>query len=380
MAALDIAVASSLGYTKARTFFIACVSPNIELVQRVMGSTVIDAASSRAPIRRALLIGIDYGHGPVTMRLNGTHTDVDITRELLMAQYHFHLNDITILVDKPGTEDHMKPTRTNMLRELQALVQDPSPGGAYFVLYSGHGVQHDTHGDSVRKDEYLVPMDAVHEYSDDYLNDNLIMGDDLKRILVDPIAKVPKARLTVVFDCCHSGTVLDLCHHRCNRAYNLKSTYRRLCRRVKEVFPEPGETIQAFAEPWTILALEQVFLTMSIGHRKKKERSSKTCDGYCTRTRPIGGGNVLCISACKDSQSAFGNEEGGSLTTALVATLKEEPHPVLRELYRNVSHSVDSVIRKHVRSLFKSVSQNPQFSSLSPLHMKEVFVLQEPVD
>ncbi len=60
---------------------------------------------------------------------------------------------------------------------------------------------------------------------------------------------------------------------------------------VKEAFPEPGETIQAFAEPWTILALEQVFLSMSVGNRKK-ESSSKTCDGYCTRTRRIGGGNV----------------------------------------------------------------------------------------
>ncbi|KAK0439610.1 peptidase C14, caspase domain-containing protein [Armillaria borealis] len=348
-----------------------------------MLSTIANATSSHSTIRRALLIGIDYAHGPVNTRLNGTHTDVEITMELLMAQYHFQRNDITILVDKPGTEDHMKPTKTNMLRELQALVQDPSPGGAYFILYSGHCDQLDTHGSSIendQKDEYLVPMDAIHKEFGDYLNDNLIKGDDLKRILVDPIAKVPKARLTAVFDCCHSGTVLDLCHHRCNRAYNLKSTYRRLCRKVKEAFPEPGETIQAFAEPWTILALEQVFLPMSVGNRKKKESSSKTCDGYCTRTRRIGGGNVLCISACKDSQSAFGNEEGGSLTRALVATLKEEPHPVLKELYRSVSYSVDSVIRNHVRGLFKSASQNPQFSSLTPLHMKEAFVLQEPVD
>ncbi len=124
--------------------------------------------------------------------------------------------------------------------------------------------------------------------------------------------------------------LLDLCHHRCNRAYNLKSTcmfdshyiysvggtkINRLCRSspmqerydrvetyqtsaltmssVKEAFPEPGETIQAFAEPWTILALEQVILPMSVGNRKKKESSSKTCDGYCTRTRRIGGGNVV---------------------------------------------------------------------------------------
>ncbi|KAK0463458.1 caspase domain-containing protein [Desarmillaria tabescens] len=279
----------------------------------------------------------------------------------------------------------MKPTRSNIVRELRALVQDPSPGGGYFILYAGHCVQLDAHGNSVeedQKDEYLVPMDAIHEESGDYLNENLVKGDDLKRILVDPIATVPKARLTAVFDCCHSGTVLDLCHHRCNRAYNLKSTYRRLCRRVKEAFPEPGETIQALAEPWTMLALEQVYLSMSVGNRTK-ETSSKTCDGYCTRTRRTNGGNVLCISACKDSQSAFGNEEGGSLTRALVATLKKEPHPVLKELYRNISpfsHSVDSVIRKHVRGLFKRASQNPQFSSLSPLHMKKSFMLQEPVD
>ncbi|KAG7442470.1 peptidase C14 [Guyanagaster necrorhizus] len=284
-----------------------------------MLSTVSDASSS--PTRRALLIGIEYGHGPINARLSGTHSDVENTMELLMTKYHFQRKDITILVDEPGTEDDMKPTRINMVRELQALVQDPSPGGGYFILYAGHCVQLDAQGDSVEKDEYLVPMDAVHEGPSAYIHDNLMRGDDLKRILVDPIATVPKARLTAVFDCCHSGTVLDLCHHRCNRAYNLKSTYRGLCRRVKEAFPEPGETAQAFAEPWTMLAFEKVFMSMSVGNRREKRSSSSTCDGYCTRTRRTDGGNVLCISACKDSQSAFGNEHGGSLTRALVATL-----------------------------------------------------------
>ncbi|KAK0241063.1 hypothetical protein EDD85DRAFT_817448 [Armillaria nabsnona] len=43
----------------------------------------------------------------------------------------------------------------------------------------------------------------------------MIIDDLLKNILVMPLA-AKDAKLTAVFDWCHSGTILDLSHYRCN--------------------------------------------------------------------------------------------------------------------------------------------------------------------
>ncbi|KAK0209083.1 peptidase C14, caspase domain-containing protein [Desarmillaria ectypa] len=332
------------------------------------------------------------------MRVPGAHEDVRATKELLTNLYGFPPEGITVLMDQDGVEDKFKPTRGNIMRELGALVKDAEPGGAYFVLFAGHCEQLEEpesetgdHEEEDQLNECLVPMDAVrHQESgtDCFVEESFIVDDVVKSLLVDPIAKVPKARLTTVFDCCHSGTVLDLCHHRCNRTYNLKSKYRRMRRRLKEIFPEFGKTIRALIEPWTALALKRLQISMPA-----TMKHTDFCDGYCPRINRPEGGNVvglfpssfrilishwqLCISACKDSQLAFGSKKGSSLTRALVTALEKDPHPVLKDLYRSISASVHALVRRSVRLRFKNVSQ--QFSSISPLNMSKVFVLQEQI-
>ncbi|KAK0217635.1 peptidase C14, caspase domain-containing protein [Armillaria nabsnona] len=326
-----------------------------------------------SPVRKAVLIGIKYAHGPRSMRVSGAYKDVRLTEGLLTESYGFRPEDITILMDNDEVKDMFKPTRENITRELGALVHGAQPGGAYFVLFSGHCEQleepESETGEYEEEDhlnECLVPMDAVRQQESeaDYLDEKkLIVDDEVKSLLVDPIAAVPKARLTTLFDCCHSCTVLDLCHHRCNRTYNLKSKYRRIRRRLNEAFPESGKTILALIEPWTMLALERLHISIPA-----TMKHTKFCDGYCSRINRPEGGNVLCISACKDSQLAFGNKKGGSLTRAFVKALKKDSHPALKDLYRSISAGVYSLVRtRSARLKFKTASQKPQFSSISPL-------------
>ena len=75
---------------------------------------------------------------------------------------------------------------------------------ALFFHYSGHGSQEiDTENDEVDGlDATIVPVDA------DLAGE--IVDDEMNKILVQQLPKC--ARLTAIFDSCHSGTVLDLPH------------------------------------------------------------------------------------------------------------------------------------------------------------------------
>jgi hypothetical protein len=75
-----------------------------------------------------------------------------------------------------------------------------------FVHYSGHGSWDREYG-TVRdeldgRDESICPVD--------YARSGVIKDDILRQQLVDPIAKNPNVQLSCLFDCCHSGTILDL--------------------------------------------------------------------------------------------------------------------------------------------------------------------------
>ena len=82
--------------------------------------------------------------------------------------------------------------------QLARLVSATTPGDALFFHYSGHGTQVPTDNDDPEVDgldEAIVPVDM-----------NLIVDDDLRLIFCQlPLG----ARMTMLADCCHSGTMLD---------------------------------------------------------------------------------------------------------------------------------------------------------------------------
>jgi hypothetical protein len=145
--------------------------------------------------RRSLYIGINY----VGQRgeLHGCHNDV-----AMMAR-EFEKQGMTgekrILLDDGRNEP---PTRVNIISALSWLVEGCSAGDCLTMHYSGHGgYERDTDSDEQDgQDETIVPVD--------YQTKGQIIDDDIFKLLV---CRVPKgARLTVVMDCCHSGSVLDL--------------------------------------------------------------------------------------------------------------------------------------------------------------------------
>lgn len=109
-----------------------------------------------------------------------------------------------VLLDKPEVPKTLQPTRQNMIRWLKWLVQGAMPGDSLFLHFSGHGGQEeDLSGDEEDGfDETICPSD--------YAKNGDIKDDELFELLVRPLPV--GARLTAIFDCCHSGSVLDLAH------------------------------------------------------------------------------------------------------------------------------------------------------------------------
>ena len=145
--------------------------------------------------RTAFLVGINYT-GTIN-ELYGCINDTKNIQDLLKNKYNF--TNVTMLND----ETFEKPTKQNILKGLQTLLSNTAAGDTAFFMFSGHGTctadlnRDETDG----QDEVILPIDA-------FTMDTCILDDELNRMIRNTLK--PGAKLVALFDCCFSGTVLDL--------------------------------------------------------------------------------------------------------------------------------------------------------------------------
>lgn len=147
--------------------------------------------------RRAVLIGINYLGQPG--QLSGCHNDVENIKRYLIKEQGFMEKDMLILMDDGK---HHAPTRRNIIDAFTRITQYSEAGDVVFIHYSGHGGRvPDTSGDEADGyDETLIPVD--------FKESGQILDDDVFKILVKPMKR--DVQVTVLMDCCHSGSALDL--------------------------------------------------------------------------------------------------------------------------------------------------------------------------
>jgi hypothetical protein len=154
----------------------------------------------RNPIKRALLIGIDYIGTP--NQLYGCINDINSVRTYITTNCNYKLSDIRILSD-----NSIKPTMVNIKRSIEWLISGIQPGDSLLLHYSGHGtsILDKNNDESDRRDEAIIPLDYMTSgiLSDDWIYENLS-----KRVPLN-------VKLNAFFDCCCSGTMCDL-------KYNIK--------------------------------------------------------------------------------------------------------------------------------------------------------------
>ena len=143
----------------------------------------------------AFLVGINYT-GTIN-ELYGCINDTKNVQDLLKTKYNF--TDVMLLND----ETPEKPTKQNILKGLQTLLANTVAGDTAFFMFSGHGTRTaDFNKDETDgQDECIMPIDA-------YAMNMCILDDELNRMIRNTLK--PGAKLVAIFDCCFSGTLLDL--------------------------------------------------------------------------------------------------------------------------------------------------------------------------
>jgi len=272
------------------------------------------SAPLRIGQRKALTIGINYfSLTPGQGRLSGCINDSDTMTAVLKDTFKFEDSQICRLRDD---RTDMMPTKANILAAMRWLVQGAGSGDEMFLHYSGHGGQaKDQSGDELTgKDDTLIPCD--------FKTAGQISDDELHSILVEQLPE--GSRLWVVFDCCHSGTALDLSFKvRCSHD---SSTLRCTCTK----------------------------------HRSRLRRpSGRVCQAVM--------GEVVMISGCKDDQTSAdmsgsaSSKAAGAMTTAFRHSIS----PTI---------SCEDLLLQMRQFLVKnSFSQVPQMSSDNYLQLDSSF-------
>jgi hypothetical protein len=146
--------------------------------------------------KKALLIGINYIGTP--SQLNGCINDINSLKNILTTKYDFKADAETIKIITDETVQ--KPTRDNILAAFKQLLESGAEGDLLFFAYSGHGSNTiDSNRDEVAggRDEMLISSDLKG-----------IVDDELKALIQTYLKQ--NVTLFALFDCCFSGTVLDL--------------------------------------------------------------------------------------------------------------------------------------------------------------------------
>jgi len=255
--------------------------------------------------------------------------------------------------------------------KVERFLDDQIDGTSYFFYYAGHTAQQPCEEDDEEdeKSECILPCDSKPlnveggDSSKQYY-ENCILDRDLKKHLVDRLSS--KSRLVAIMDSCHSGTLLNLPHHRCNRVYAMSALWRRALRRVLEPYHRRGDRLFSLVS-LLVPSLDEL----------GPVREKLVCHGLCPRTE--WSHNVICISACKDNQQAFEAGDGRSLTHFIIQLLEKEPRPTLKRFMRQTTAEFRALSKK-LKKQWKGPGEfgpiaAPQVSSPQPLDMNKRLIV-----
>ena len=150
-------------------------------------------------VKKAFIVGCNYPGQ--NAELQGCVNDAHSWKDILTNHYGFEEKHILVMHDE--LEDASSwPTLTNMKNGFRWLVEGANPGDVLFFSFSGHGTQIDADdgNEADGKDEALVPTN--------YRDAGCLQDNEVFDLLVTPLDSGVK--LTIILDCCHSGTAVDL--------------------------------------------------------------------------------------------------------------------------------------------------------------------------
>jgi metacaspase-1 len=232
--------------------------------------------------RKALLIGVNRYQIPGA-DLRGCVNDVKNMEAALVELCAFRPADVETLTDLDATKKAMQAG-------IKTLVKDGRKGDVLLLHYSGHGsnVPDDNGDEADHRDEILCPTDL--DWKDPFRDDWLRKAFDALR---------PGVSLTVVMDCCHSGT------------------------NTRAIHPPDAPVIPRYLpNPWDIMATESGRrLRGKVTGRLRRTPHGKSGPDVVTVSIP-----ETLIAGCRDTQTSadayIDGSYNGALTWSLVSALR----------------------------------------------------------
>ena len=250
-------------------------------------------------MKRALIIGINYELDERN-RLYGCVNDACNMEKKLRAMYP--AAEYRILVDSANGAAESWPSRANILAGLAWLTSGLCGGGSsdrasdrVLLHYSGHGgltIDRDM-DEASGFDSCIFPISPQGQVE-------FIIDDELRRA----ISAVPAGcTVTAVFDCCHSGTCLDLRYTVCPANVGASGA-------------DAGASGAANGAASAAANSAAVVVTEDRRHAKTAAQ-------------------VFCLSGCTDQQTAADTVDAavipsGALTNALLAALETKSTKITR--------------------------------------------------
>ncbi|KAJ2354663.1 Ca(2+)-dependent cysteine protease [Coemansia sp. RSA 2618] len=295
--------------------------------------------------KRALLIGINYTG--TKHSLKGCINDVEGMQRFIIEHFGFKEADMVILTDNQRGNPRRMPTHDNILKAMKWLVSDARMNDSFFFHYSGHGitVESDDSEEIDGKDEAICPLD--------FETKGTIVDDDMNAIMVRNLPR--GARLTAIFDCCHSATALDLpfMYDHTGKLKNEKAIVYagKNLKNVRDMYFK-GDAAGA------IKGLVKSFDMMMTGDSKldKSRRTKSTM------------GDVIMFSGCKDDQTSADTKTDLTFTGAM-------SHALITSMNSNSRQTYVQLLQDIRRRLAAKYSQVPQMSTGRLMDMNTTFIM-----
>jgi hypothetical protein len=262
-------------------------------------------------VKKALLVGINYTN-TLHPQLHGCIDDIVNINELLVDNFNYDINNITLLRDDVDNMSTI-PTRINILTHLSNLVKQSANLSEIWFHYSGHGSQINavTNGKYNNLNEVILPVD--------FQTNGYIIDDEIYNII-----KNVKCKMILVFDSCHSGSICEL---QWSFLYTGQRSEASLGVRSTQELASEGRPTQLLTQKGALHPDE-------FGSSIIKSMNSN---------KSIANPNVFCFSSCKDSQTCADvynkvkTQNVGVFTDSLIYCLRTNDENVdVLKLYNDI--------------------------------------------
>jgi hypothetical protein len=226
---------------------------------------------------------------------------------------------------------------------MQWLVAGAKPGDNLMLHYSGHGGStRDLDGDEEDgMDECIYPVDM------EVTQPGHIVDDIMHDICVKSLP--PGCRLTAIFDCCHSGSILDLPY-----MYNTRGVLKE-----PNLLKDAGQGLLGIGKSYLSNDIGGVLKGASgLFNKVTKSGSGNREQVKALKTAPA---DVICFTGCKDDQTSadasIAGQGQGAMSFAFRNALLKNPQQSYLQLLNSVRDEMTQ----------GRYSQRPQLSCCHPL-------------